>query len=112
MEDAPDDDHRVRSQDANHRISAKFREVIGADHRVVVAVPDIVYTGLEFNHVVQSRFIPDHPIHAANDAAERIASTGVAAGQLFEGIEHPALVEPAIAKIGLRVDLYLQLAGL
>src|SRR5258708_1349269 len=44
---AADDDHGMRSHDVNHRISSKFREIVGADHNIVVTAPYIVHTRFE-----------------------------------------------------------------
>jgi hypothetical protein len=49
MQEAADDDHRMRPHDVDHRVASKFAELVGADHRVVVTTPDIVHARFEFN---------------------------------------------------------------
>src|SRR5579863_6174478 len=67
---AADDDHGMRTHDVNHRVSSHFREIVGADHHVVVALPYIVHTRFELNQIVHMRSALSRPFHVANDAAE------------------------------------------
>src|SRR2546427_4503551 len=84
LEDAADDDHRMRPHDVNHRVSSKFRKMVRADDRVVVATPHIIDTRFELNEMVDVRSTFNRPVHAADNATERKSSLGVAAGQLLE----------------------------
>ena len=54
----------------NHSVSSNFREIVGADHHIVVAPPYIVHTRFELNQVVHMRPAVSRPFHVANDAAE------------------------------------------
>ena len=52
---ASDDDHGMRPHDVNHRFSSTFREIVGADHGIVVAAPYIIDTRFELNQVIHVR---------------------------------------------------------
>ena len=60
---AADDDHRMRAHDVDHRVSSKFRKIVNADDRVVVAAPHIVNTRFELDEIVdvRSTFRPPSP---------------------------------------------------
>src|ERR1035441_7902054 len=42
LENAADDNHRMGPHDVNHRVTAKFSKLVGADDRVVVTLPHII----------------------------------------------------------------------
>src|SRR5476649_1253880 len=84
LKDAADDDHRMRPYDVNHRASSNVREIVGADHGIVVAAPYIVHTRFELNQIVHVRPAISGPFHMANNAAERKPTVRVAACQLLE----------------------------
>src|SRR5580692_4133292 len=86
LKNATDDDHGMRPHDVNHRVSSKFRQIIGADHGIVVAAPYIIHTGFEFDEIVHVRPAVSGPFHVANDAAERKTTIRVAARQLLENL--------------------------
>ncbi len=52
LEDAADDDHRVRSHDLDHLVATKLIEMIGTNDRVFVTPPNFIYARFEFNHIV------------------------------------------------------------
>ena len=110
MEGAADDDHRMRSHDVNNRVAAKFRQIVHADDRIVVTAPDIVHARFERDKIVDVQLIVRRPVHATDDATERESSRSVAAGQLFEYLQHPIRIETAVLKVGFGVDPKLELA--
>jgi hypothetical protein len=110
MENASDDDHRMRPHDVNHRVSSKFREMVCADDRIVMATPHVINSRFEFDELVDVGWIFNRPVHAADNAAERKPSLGVAAGQLLERLQHSILIEASIAKVGFGVGSKLELS--
>src|SRR5580692_4078183 len=93
LKNAADDDHGMRSHDVNHRVSSKFREIIGADHGIVVAAPYIVDTRFELKQVVHVRPTVRGPLHVANDATERKSIVPAASRQLLKKLQHPVRIE-------------------
>src|ERR1700722_13796506 len=71
LKNAADDDHGMGPHDVNHGVSSEFREIVGADHGIVVTAPYIVHTRFELNQVVHVRPPFRGPLHVANDAVER-----------------------------------------
>ena len=112
LKDTANDDQRVCPHDVNHCVTAKLSQMVSADDRVVVAPPDIVYTRLEFNHVVNVGSTFNHPVHTAANAAEGKSSRGVSTGQPLKDLQHPIGVEAAVWKVDFGVDPKLQLPAL
>src|ERR1700730_1940970 len=112
LEDAADDDHRMRPHNVNHRVSSKFRKIVHADDSIVVATPHIIHTRFELNEIVDVRSTFSRPVHVADNATERKSSLGVAAGQLLEHLQHPILIETAVPKICFGVGPKLELPTL
>src|SRR5579864_3492910 len=111
LKNAADDDHGMRPHDVNHRVSSKFREIVGADHGIVVAAPYIVHTRFELDEIVHMRSTLGRPFHVANDATERKSSLGIAARQLLENLQHPVLIEVTVTKICFGVGSKFELAA-
>jgi len=111
LKNAADNDHGMRPHDVYHRVPSHFREIVGADHGIVVAAPYIIYTRFELNQVVQVRRAISGPLHVANDAAERKAAVPVAARQLLEKPQQPVLIEVTVAKICFEVGSKLELTA-
>ncbi len=42
----------MRPHDVNHHVSSKFREIVSANHGIVVAAPDLINARFELNQVV------------------------------------------------------------
>src|SRR5580658_5727855 len=63
LEDAADDDHRMRPYDVDNRVPAKFRKVIHTDDRIVVTTPHIIHTRLELNEIVDVRSTAPRKVH-------------------------------------------------
>src|ERR1700683_2281492 len=76
VKDTADDDHRMSPHDVNHRVASKLPQMVSADDRVVVATPQVVYTRLELNHVVDVRSIFNRPVHTTANATQRKSSLG------------------------------------
>jgi hypothetical protein len=108
---AADDDHGMRPHDVNHRASSNFREIVGADHGIVVAAPYIIHTRFELNQVIHERPVVSGPFHVANDAAARKTTVRVAARQLLEKLKHPVLIEVTVTKICFGVGSKLELTA-
>jgi hypothetical protein len=112
LKNAADDDHRMCPHDVNHRVSSKFREIVGADHGIVAAAPYIVHTRFELNHVVHVRATVSGPFHVAHDAAKWKRTVRAAARQLLEKLQHPVLIEVTIAKICFGVASKFELTAM
>jgi hypothetical protein len=112
LKNAADDDHGMRPHDVNHGVSPKFREIVGADHGIVVAAPYIIHTRFKLDQVVHVRPAVNRPIHVANDAAERKATVRVAARQLLEKLQQPVLIEVTLPKICFGAGSKLELAAI
>ena len=84
LENAADDDHRMRPHNVNHSVSAEFRKMVRTDDRIVVASPHIVDPRFKLNQIVDVRLTVRHPVHAADNATEGKSSLGIAARHLFE----------------------------
>src|SRR5258705_4919054 len=102
LKDAANDDSRMRPHDVDHRVTAESAQVVRANHRVVVTIPQIVDARLEFNELVDVRATLC-PVHSTDDATERKPGVRVTAGELLEYLEHPILIEAAVAKVRVRV---------
>jgi hypothetical protein len=111
LENAADDDQRMRAHDVNHSVSAEFRKVVGADNRIIVATPHIIDSGLKLNQIVDVRLTVRHPVHAADNATQRESSLGVAARHLLERLQHAILIEPTVLKVGFRAAPKFELAA-
>jgi hypothetical protein len=105
------DDHGMRPHDVNHGVSSNFREIVGADHRIIVAPPYIVHTRFELNQVVHMRPAVSRPFHVADDAAEWKSSASITTRQLLEKLQHPVLIEVTVAKICFGVGSKLELTA-
>ena len=94
--------------DINHGVSSEFREMVRADHRVVVAAPHMIHTRFVLNEIIDVRSALSRPVHSADNAAERKSFLGVTAGRLLEDLEHPILIETAVQKVrfGVGTKLY------
>src|ERR1700683_541089 len=112
VQEAADDNHRMRPHDVDYRVAPKFAELVGTDHRVVVTTPHIIDARFEFNEIVNVGSIFNCPIHPAANAAQRESALGIAASHLFKRCQHPILIKMAVPKICFGVDLKLQLPTL
>lgn len=110
MEGSADDDHRMRPHDVDHSVPTKFPKVVGTNHRVVVMLPDVIYSRLEFNQIVDVGFSFSRPVHPTNDAAQRKPSRSIAARDSLECLQHSLLIKSAIAEVSVSVGSNFQLA--
>ena len=101
----------MRPHDVDHRVTAESTQVVRANHRIVVTIPQIVDARLEFNEFVDVRWTLCCPVHSADDATERKHVVRVTAGELLEYLQHPILIEAAVAKVRVRARQNLELAG-
>ncbi len=99
----------MRPHDVNHRVSANFREVVRADHRVLVAKPHLIHPRFELNQAVDLRSGFHRPVHVADNAAARKACLGGVTSPLLERLQHPVLIETAVAKVRFGVSSKLEL---
>jgi hypothetical protein len=83
----------------DHGVSAKFRKIVDADDRIIVAKPNIVHAGFKFDEIIDMGSVFSGPVHVADDATEGKFSAGIAAGQLLEYLEHAVLIEAAVAQV-------------
>src|SRR5882762_10673725 len=111
LKDAANDDDRMRPHDVDHGVTAESVQVVRANHRIVVTIPHIVDARLEFNEPVDFRSTLCCPVHSADDATERKPVVRVTAGELLEYLQHPMLIEAAVAKVRVRIRPNIELAG-
>ena len=111
LENAADDDQRMRAHDVNHRVSAEFRKVVGADDRIIVATPYIIDPRFKLNQIVDMRLTVRHPVHATDNATQGKSSLGIAARHLLERLQHAILIEPAVLKVGFGAAPKFELAA-
>src|ERR1700752_4065258 len=111
LKDAADDDHRMRPHDVDHGVAAELPGAVRADHRIVVAAPDVVDAGFELDHVVDGCPAFGNPIHLADDTADRKWMCRVTAGEQLECRQHSILIEVPVAKVGLRAAAQFELAA-
>src|SRR5215469_14101271 len=109
LQDTADDDHGMGAHEIDHDISAEFREIVGADDRILVVQPHGIDTRFELDDLVDVTARIDRPFHVADDAAEWESTLRVPTGQALENAQHPLLVELAVAQIGVGVDAELEL---
>jgi len=112
LKDAANDDGRMRPHDVDHRVTAEFAQLVRANHRIVVAIPQIVDAGLEFNEPLDVGSTLCCPVHSADDPTERKRAVRVTAGELLEYLQHPIWIEAAVAKVRVRARPNLELTGL
>src|SRR6266404_1317165 len=55
LQNAPDNDDRVRAQGVHYHARAKFREIIRADHDVLVLRNNVVDSRLELDQIFDAR---------------------------------------------------------
>jgi hypothetical protein len=110
LENAADDDQRMRAHDVNHSISAECRKVVSADDRIIVAAPHIIDPGFKLNQIVDVRLIVICPVHAADNATQGKSPLGVSARHLLKRLQHAVLIEPAILKVGFSAAPKFELA--
>src|SRR5258706_8670522 len=108
LKDAANDDDRMRPHDVDHRVTAESAQVVRANHRIVVTIPQIVDARLELNELVDVRATVSCPVHSADDATERKVVVLVT-GKLLEYLQHPMSIEAAVAKVRVRVRPNLEL---
>jgi hypothetical protein len=111
LENAADDDQRVRAHDINHRVSAESRKMVRADDRIIVAAPHIIDPRFKLNQIVDVRLTVRQPVHAADNTIQGKSSLGIAARHLLERVQHAILIEPTVSKVGFRAAPKLELAA-
>ena len=111
LENATDDDQRMRAHDVNHSVSAEFRKMIRTDDRIIVAAPHIVDPGFKLNQIVDMRLTVRCPVHAADNATQGKSSFGIVVCHLLERLQHTILIEPTVFKVGFRAAPEFELAA-
>jgi hypothetical protein len=101
----------MRAHDVDHGVTAKFSEMVGADHRVVVVFPYVIDARFKLDEIVNAGLPFRCPVHSTNDTAKRKSSGGIATGDLFERMQHSILIESSIAKVGFGRGSELKLAS-
>jgi hypothetical protein len=112
LKNSADDHHWVRSKNVDQRVPPKLSNMVGADDRIIVAAPHVVYTRFELNHVVGVRSTFRYPVHPTDNATKREAAFCIPTRQLLEDVEHAILIEAAVAKIYFCVGPKLELPAL
>ena len=106
MQDSADDDHGMRPHDVDYGVATELPQAICTDDGIVVAAPDIIHAGFEFDQVLDVRLTICRPVHAANDTAQGEPALGV--GKLFECLQHRVVIEAAVPKARVGVSLEAQ----
>jgi len=57
LERTTDDDHRMRAHDVDHCVTAKLRQMIRADDRIIAMTPHVVYARFKLYDIVNARLI-------------------------------------------------------
>src|SRR5579864_2603780 len=111
LENAADDDQRMRAHDVNHSASAEFRKVVCADDRIIMATPHIIDPRFILNQIVDVRLAVRHPIHVADNATQGKSSLGIAACHLLKRLQHTILIEPTVLKVSFSAAPKFELAA-
>src|ERR1700722_8235901 len=111
LENAADDNQRMRAHDVNHSVSAEFRKAVAADDRIIVATPDIIDLRFKLNQIVNVRLTVRHPVHTAHNATQGKSSLGVAPRPLLERLQRAILIEPTVLKVGFSAVPKFELAA-
>src|SRR5258706_14477127 len=77
LKDAANDDDRMRPHDVDHRVTAESAQLVRANHRIVVTIPQIVDAGLEFNEPIEEGSTLFGPDHSASVTTERLREVRV-----------------------------------
>ena len=87
------------SHDVDHSFSPKLIEAVCADDGIVMAKPEVIDAGFEFDEIFDVCSAARRPVHVADDSTARKSSTVVAACQLLEDAQHSILIEMSVRKI-------------
>src|SRR5229473_8685223 len=106
----PDNHDRVRPHDVHHHAGTELRQIIGADHRVVVLGKHVVEACLVFHQVIHAWFVEQRPFHVRHQPCERIAGSRPRLDHLFEQGQHRVLIEAITAQVSVLPAPQLELA--
>src|SRR4051812_46922061 len=96
LENTPNDDHRMGPHDVDHRVSSKFREIVNANHRIVVPTPQFIYARFKLHQIVDRESTLSRPFHPADNSTKRKFSLALAAGKLLKDLEHLVDIEATV----------------
>jgi hypothetical protein len=71
LEDAANDDHRMRSHNVNDDIPAKLGEIVRSDDRVRIPRQNIIQPGLILHQVIDTRPVFQGLFHMGNETSQR-----------------------------------------
>src|SRR5690348_5840792 len=77
LQSAADDHHRMGPHDVDYGVPAELGKVVGADHRIVMLVPNLIHARFKFDDVLQAGLVSSYPIHPTHNATERISARRV-----------------------------------
>src|SRR6266480_4441643 len=113
LDDAADQNHRMRPQDVHYNIPAKLREIVNADDRVFIPGPDIVHPRLILHQVIDTRLLFQSPFHMGNHTGQRKSLLSVALKHLLlDQRKHSILIETPVAQIDIIPTTQVELAAL
>ena len=99
LQNAADNDHRVRPHDVNYNLPAKLGEVVDSYDRVLISRQNVIQPRLVRHQVVDPRSIFEGPFHVSDQPSEREPLLNAAVEDLLNQSEHPVLIEVTIAQI-------------
>jgi hypothetical protein len=109
LEDAADDDHRMRAHDVDHGTGIELGQVIGADHRVVLRGQRMVQARLVFDDIVHAGPVFERPFHVGDVAGNFPRRSITRINHFQQGFDHPVLVEMAILEVGFAPVAHFEL---
>ena len=112
MQDSADDNEWMCPHNIDHGIPSKPTQMICADDCVLMAAPNIIHAGLEFDQVFEVFPTIGGPVHATNNATHPEPAYCAGAGELFESCQHPVLIESTFLKVSVGAGTQIELAAL
>src|SRR5260370_40473394 len=111
LKDAADNYDRVRPQGVHHHARAKFRQIIRADHNIVVLRSKVVAPRLELDQVFDAWQVDERPFHVPQESCLGVPCRRTRLEHLFERRQPDVLVKPASAERSVLPRTHLQLAA-
>ena len=99
LEDAADDDHRVRPHDVDDDLTAKLGEIVDSYDRILITRQNKVQSRLVLHQIVNAGSIFERPFHVRDQASAREPLLRTPVQYLLDQSEHAVLIEVTITKI-------------
>src|SRR5579862_186478 len=101
LQNATDNDHRVRSHNIHDDAGAKLGAVVRSYHRIFIAWQHVIEAGFVFYEIVDPGHVFQRPLHMGHQPRNFIALLRPCLQYLFDEGQHSILREVPIAKVGL-----------